>query len=151
VSSFAIQYKIENHGWATICVQNGKQKFESSVSYLHDSLNDLAQMAIDLKNGATKAQSLFMDEPGELLIVVTIKNGEALCEARLYRDWASWGIVQDTDFKVVLSGTNTIDAIVTQISDVLSQIHDDIGVEEYRKRWIEHDFPAEKYKLLING
>ena len=151
MSNFIIQYKFENHGWATICVQNGKQKFESSVSYLHDSLKDLAQMAIDLRNGATKAQSLFMGEPGELLIVVTIKNDEALCEARWYRDWASWGAVEDTDFKVVLSGTNTKDAIVQQISDALSQIHDDIGIEEYKKRWIEHDFPTEKYKLLING
>ena len=67
------------------------------------------------------------------------------------RDWASWGILSDSEFEVVLSGTNTINAIIQQISDTLKDIHDNIGIEEYKKRWIEHDFPTEKYQLLIKG
>ena len=151
MTSFIIEYKFENNGWAIICLRNGEQKFESSVSYLHDSLSDLAQMAIDLRNGIATTQSLFMGEPGELLLVVKTKNDKALCEARWYKDWASWGILSDSEFEVVLSGTNTINAIIQQISDTLKDIHDNIGIEEYKKRWIEHDFPTEKYQLLIKG
>lgn len=150
MASFIIEYKFNDHGWATICLRNGKKECERSVSYLHDSLNDLVQMAIDLRNGKTTAQSLFMGEPGELLLVVKVEDDKALCEARWYKDWASWG-AQDKEFEVVLSGTNTTDSLVQQISDTLINIHDNIGIEEYEKRWIEHGFPTEKYHLLING
>ena len=151
MSNFFIEYKFENHGWATIRLSNGKEKFESSVSYLHDSLADLAQMAIDLKNGSTTTQSLFMGEPGELLLVIKIQNNKALCEARRFRDWASWGILPDTEFEIVLSGTTTANEIVKQVSESLTDIYDNIGIEEYKKRWIEHDFPTEKYLSIISG
>jgi len=151
VPLFTIEYEFDNHGWATVVFKNNNQKTVNRVSYLHDSLNDLAQMAIELRDGAEISKSLFMDEPGEVLLTVDSKNGNAICEVRRYRDWASWGIIPDTEFEVLLSGKNSTAEIIQQISGILENIHDNIGLEEYKRRWIKHDFPMEKYRQLINN
>ncbi len=43
---FSLSYKVEEHGWATIYVSDGIETIDSAVSYLHDSLLELAEMAI---------------------------------------------------------------------------------------------------------
>ncbi len=55
------------------------------------------------------------------------------------------------DYEIVLTGTSTTENFVQQVSEVLRCIYDDAGVDEYKKRWIEHDFPTEKFRLLMQS
>jgi len=106
-------------------------------------------MAIDLKNGLKMSQALFMGEPGELLLVVRVENDIAFCEARWFHDWASWGILQDTDYKVVVSGNCNVSDLVQQITNILKDIFENVGPTKYKKLWIEHKFPVKLYKSLV--
>lgn len=148
---FEIEYKLENHGWATVVLTDGEAEHASPVSYLHDSLTELAQMAIDLKNGLAEAKTIFMDEPGELQLVVSAEGEVAHYEGRWFNDWASWGMHPESEYQVVAKGRCSVARVIQQIISVLLNIHQDIGPDEYKKRWIEHEFPIKQFQELVNG
>lgn len=148
---FAIEYKLEDHGWATVVLTDGKNSYDSAVSYLHDSLGELAQMAVDLKNGVKESKVVFMDEPGELQFLVSVENEVASYEARWFSDCASWNMHPESDYKSVLSGKCKTQRIIQQISTVLWNIHQNIGPEQYKERWVEHDFPLKQFRELANA
>ena len=146
-----IEYNLEEHGWATVVLTNGVDTYDSCVSYLHDSLGELAQMAIDLKNGVPETKTVFMDEPGELQLIVRVEDDEAYYEARWFNDWASWNMHPESEYKVVISGRSSTTRIIQQITTVLWNIYQNIGPEQYKKRWVEHEFPIRQFKELANA
>ena len=155
MSKLTIEYFLDNHGWADVRFSDGKTHCESSASYLHDSLDQLADMALDLKHGVDAAFAVFVNEPGETQFVVNITNNEAFYELRQLDDWQSWGKQElnwekqpHENYRVLLKGNCSPHTIVSQIHNQLRRIHDEIGVVEYKKRWQEHEFPLEKYQLL---
>ena len=148
---FGIEYKLEEHGWATVVLTNGIDKYDSPVSYLHDSLAELAEMAIDLKNGLSDAKTVFMDEPGELQVVVSVVDEVAHYEGRWFNDWASWNMHPESDYKVVVQGSCSVSRVIQQITSVLWNIHQNIGPAEYKERWVEHEFPTKQFKVLANA
>ena len=145
---FTLNYSLYNHGWADVSFADNNQKFETSVSYLHDSVLDLFNMALDLKNGLRTSEAIFLQEPGETRLVVNVNNENAYYEVRVYKDWASWGSTPLDDYKVMMSGLCSSTRIVQQIHTALYKLYEDIGPEEYKKRWVEHDFPEALYKRL---
>jgi hypothetical protein len=148
---FGIEYKVGEHGWASVKLTDGTVSYESAVSYLHDSLGELAQMAIDLKNGLNEAKAIFMDEPGELQFLVTANEDIACYEARWYKDWASWDIGPKSEYEVVLKGQCSPIRIIQQVSANLWNIHQNIGPEKYKELWGEHEFPLKQFKVLSNA
>ncbi|GAB4195272.1 MAG: hypothetical protein Tsb002_27610 [Wenzhouxiangellaceae bacterium] len=148
---FGIEYKLEEHGWATVVLTDGVEKYESPVSYLHDSLAELAQMAIDLKNGLSKTKTIFMDEPGELQLVVNVKDEVAHYEGRWFKDWASWNMHPESEYEVVVHGTCSVARVIQQITSILWNIHQNIGPTEYKERWVEHEFPIKQFNVLANA
>ncbi|MCB1581506.1 MAG: hypothetical protein KDI92_00475 [Xanthomonadales bacterium] len=146
----SIEYELENAGWARLKLSNETDSYEASVSYLNDSLCELAQLAIDLKNGRKETKTIFMDEPGELHLVIILRNNLAEYEARWFEDWASWNMHSIDDYKVVLSGGTCPNQIIEQITSILLNIIDNVGMEKYKELWVEHDFPAKHLDELLN-
>lgn len=66
-----IAYELHDAGWAEMSFRTERQRLEFAVSYLHDSLSDLARMGLALQKGSAHAEAVFMDEPGEAILVVT--------------------------------------------------------------------------------
>ena len=130
---------------------NGEKTIDSPVSYLHDSLGDLAEMAVSIKNGSTDLKASFLDEPGELLFMVHRKGDQAQYELRWFKDWISWGMGSESDFEVLLKGEASAKRIVQQITTALWEIHEKIGPEKYKELWCKHDFPIEHFKLLAHA
>lgn len=143
-----IEYKLENAGWAIGRIGNGEKYIEFDITYLNDSLKELAESAIGIKEKATKSVT-FMNEPGEHKFILNkIDENKIEYELRWYSDWLSWNLVSEDDYKLVLKGETTIAKYVNQVRSVLEKIMTEIGAEEYKKRWIEHDFPVEEYLKL---
>ncbi|HED34635.1 MAG TPA: hypothetical protein ENJ08_10550 [Gammaproteobacteria bacterium] len=92
-----------------------------------------------------------MDEPGELHLVVNVEKEKANYEVRWFNDWASWGMYSETDYRVLLKGTETTTGIVQQITKVLWEINQHIGPEKYKELWCEHEFPLQQFKKLANA
>ncbi|MBK1850737.1 hypothetical protein FE845_05275 [Marinobacter sp. 1-4A] len=146
--SLSISYIVENAGWAEVAISDGDQKIVNNVSYLHDSLRDLAELAIAVSTGARTAEATFMDEPGELLLVLHKKHNQMAFEVRWFNNWASWGLGSSSDYDVLLKGETTAEHIINQITGILTNIHDRIGPSKYKEMWGEHEFPLEQYRKL---
>ncbi|MGJ7528192.1 hypothetical protein [Variovorax sp. GB1P17] len=144
-----IAYVLSGTGWATLSFRADAGPMDFAVSYLHDSLGDLARMGLDLVKGASHATAIFMDEPGEVHLMVTGDKEDLAFELRRYRDWASWGITAMDDYEVLDHGTIRRVELVRNIHAILGRIHVDVGLAKYRELWVEHDFPLRAYEGLI--
>ena len=143
-----IAYHLHDAGWAEMRLRAAPGRLGFAVSYLHDSLGDLARMGLALQKGAARAEAVFMDEPGEAILVVSGAGNTLQYELRQYRDWASWGIVALEDHEVVARGEIGRAGLVGNIHAILRRIHDDVGPQRYREMWVEHDFPLQDYERL---
>lgn len=149
--SLSISYIVEDAGWAEIIISDGDEKIVHDVSYLHDSLRDLAELAIDMRSGASIAKAIFMDEPGELQLIVSKDQNQIDFEARWFKDWESWGLSSSSNYEVLLKGQTTVECVISQVTKVLTEIHESIGPQKYKKIWVEHEFPMEQYRKLSNA
>lgn len=143
-----IGYVLSGTGWATFSFRAGAGPMAFAVSYLHDSLDDLARMGVDLVKGARSATAVFMDEPGEVQLMVTGDKDDLGFELRSYADWASWGMTAVADYKVLASGRIRRVELVRNILTILERIYVELGPAKYRELWVEHDFPLRAYEQL---
>ena len=144
-----IGYVLSGAGWATFSFRADAEPMTFAVSYLHDSLGDLARMGVDLVKGAQSTTAVFMDEPGEVLLVVTGDKGDLGFELRSYADWASWGMTAAQNYVVLASGRIRRVELVRNIHAILERIYMDLGPAKYRELWVRHDFPLRAYEQLI--
>lgn len=132
-----------------VYLSDGETTVDSAVSYLNDSLLDLAKMALSIKAGGCDLTVGFFNEPGELQLVVHIENGLAEYEARWFKDWVSWRKYFKSDYEVLLNSKTTPTRVVQQINQVLYEIHQNLGPEKYEALW-RREFPIREFKELAN-
>lgn len=105
--------------------------------------------AIALLKGAEKAKAVFMDEPGEHHLVFECEVDKTIrYEIRRYDDWASWHINSLDEYDVVIKGRSTLNRISGEILKTLRDVLQKYSVEEYKRLWINHDFPLHELKEL---
>ncbi|MFM9925380.1 hypothetical protein VLK31_20490 [Variovorax sp. H27-G14] len=150
-------YVVSGAGWAKLSFRADAdaEPMVFAVSYLHDSLGDLARMGVELVKGAQSATAVFMDEPGEVQLVVNGRKGnkddkdDLSFELRGYPDWASWDMTSADNYKVLASGVVRRADLVRNIHAILERIYVDLGLVRYRELWVEHDFPLRAYEVLV--
>lgn len=129
-----LNYIIDGTGWATIEISNGLETVNLNVSYLHDSLKDLTVSVLELKE-RNKSQVLFMDEPGEHLLVLSkVSDNEISYDLRWYDDWVSWGLTDVNNFKIMLSGTVSFTHYTSIALENLDKIYNEFGMEKYKQK-----------------
>lgn len=147
--SLNINYNLGDHGWANVNVHDGRQGVNMTVSYLHDTLTEFITAANLLLKGAPDAKIILMDEPGEHLIFLQSLNSINLAiEIRWFKDWASWNMITEKEFEMVLKCQDTILNFSSEIYNNAKHILDKYGMEGYKEKWIEHDFPIDEYNRL---
>jgi hypothetical protein len=118
------------------------------VSYVHDSLRDMASAAVAMCRGAREVTVVFMNEPGEHHVVFR-RLEKDLVQIDVYRheDWTSWGMDKGEP-TLVLTGQTKLAHIRGQVLSVLQRILKEEGPDGYKRRWLEHDFPARELAEL---
>lgn len=145
-----IRYDLEDAGWATVNFEINGKVFEFPVSYLHDSLKNLAESLINIKNGSKSECIVFMSEPGEHQLVLSQEAEEKLnIEMRWYDDWASWNMFPNENFSVVFSAKCYIKDYQDLITHLLKTVLEKYGLKGYKDKWVEHDFPLSEYEKII--
>jgi hypothetical protein len=120
-----------------------------TVSYLHDTLAELITAANLLLKGAPDAKVIAMDEPGEHLIYMQSSDAiNVAIEIRWFKDWASWNMITEKEYQVAFKCHNTILNLSTEIFNNAKRILEKHGMDGYKERWIEHDFPIDEYNRL---
>ena len=141
-------YTLDGTGWATATLAVGEKSVSMTVSYLRDSLRELANAGLRLRNGKTKAAVIFMDEPGEHHLLLKRVGDDLNVEIIWFDDWASWKLEPDTEPKSVFTATVPLTDFLLVATNALKILLDTFGLEGYKKKWIEHEFPLEEYKKL---
>ena len=144
---FKISYELRNHGWAIVSLSDGQTTVERAASGLYDSLLDLAQMALSILSGSLDSTACFLDEPGELQLIVRQNDEKASYEVL----WSPEGMRGKTtsrqDSEILLQGVTTGRRIVQQINQVLWKIHEQFEAGDYHRRWGK-EFPLHEYQRL---
>ena len=144
---FFIEYELHNAGWAFGKIGNSEKEIKFVVSYLNDSLLELAQSAIDIKTMSSK-RVVFMDEPGEYILILNRIGSRLVYELRWYNDWFSWGMYPEDKFILELSGETTVSKYINQIRNILLKITENHTEADYKKLWIANDFPTKQFNIL---
>ncbi len=150
-----LTYTVLNAGWAEVNVREGDADIEMVASYLHDSLRDLAQAAVNLLQGVSEQRCVFMDEPGEHQFHLTKREDKAYTlQIHWYDDWESWGMHPPDQRDLVLDSEITSQDFASEVLSNLLLINKELGPEVYKKRWIENDFPTDlmlQLKTLVDA
>ena len=143
-----IDYVLDGSGWALATVSVGDHEAAMTVSYLHDSLGQLADATLELVADGTEVTVVFMAEPGEHHLIARRCGDAVAVEVRWFKDWASWGMYPPGRYQVVLGGTCTVAAFRQQVVAALERVLAEFGVSGYKAKWVEHDFPVAALKRL---
>ncbi|MFT4175478.1 MAG: hypothetical protein QM627_02370 [Luteolibacter sp.] len=146
--TFSLTYDLEGVGWATVQIQDGKNKVDVTVSYLHDTLRELGEAALALRNGADSVRVVFMDEPGEVHFLGKRRGDSIDYELRWFHDWNSWGMHPDDQFKTFQIGSLTIVKFCEEVQKEFAALLAEYGVEGYKEKWREHEFPTDLFREL---
>lgn len=145
-----IDYELSGDGRARVRLSDGIQSVEFRITSQHDSLLDLARLALALRDEARSARAVFVVDPGEIHLAVEVEDDRARYEVRQYGGWASLGQA-NADYEVLLQGETTAGEILQQLTGLLTLIHDDIGPERYQAMWQQHAFPQRAFERLVYG
>jgi len=69
-----IEFELPEHGWSIVKFTNQHAQCEGNVSFLNNSIEQLVDMALELKRGLATTKACFFDEPGELQFIVNLEE-----------------------------------------------------------------------------
>jgi hypothetical protein len=141
-------YVLDGAGWATATVLVSGHEVAIVVSYLHDSLGQLADAILELEAGQQEATVVFMSEPGEHHLVFRRIGDSVAVEVRWFKDWASWGMYPPERYEIVAVGTSPFAVVREQVVAALNRVLAEHGVEGYKAKWVEHEFPVTAHERL---
>jgi hypothetical protein len=145
-----LTYKLDEAGWAMVVIQDGELKINLRVSYLNDSLLELAEAAITIRDGLPAPRVVFMDEPGEAQLLVSRDDDGVSYELRWYDEWCSWGRGPEDKFELLHQGKASEWEFLACIRRQLQAILAEHGEDGYLTKWLEHPFPKQQYNDLLN-
>ncbi|WP_299883242.1 hypothetical protein [uncultured Lacinutrix sp.] len=144
---FFIEYDVLDAGWAKGRIGDLEKSIDFVVSYLHDSLKELAESAINIQT-KDYAKVVFMDEPGEFILELTRKDNLIIYQLKWYPDWYSWNMINTDNYQIQLEGKTTVAKYINQVREVLIKILNKMNPEAYKEKWVLHEFPTNEYNLL---
>lgn len=146
---FMLSYELHEHGWATAKISHGEHAATMTVSYLHDSLRELAVAVHNLSTGSSTTRVIFMDEPGEHQIIFQKSRDDELdYEVIWFNDWDSWGLKSLPGSEHLFKGKISLRRLKQQVNTVLWTLLEEHGESGYKERWCEHDFPTAEMKQI---
>lgn len=149
-SNMTIDYKLFDAGWAEASFSSSSKSHMVVVSYIHDSLRDLAKAAIVLGDEAETVTVIFLDEPGEHQLILDRLSGNNLnVSIRCFEDWTTGVPFPETEFTTVFEATTTISLFRSEVARVLTSLLEEHGEAGYREKWVLYDFPMAEYRRLL--
>ena len=144
--AMTLSYILGQAGWATVTISHDTQRLEMNASYLSDSLPEMTQAAICLLEGADSVRFFFEDEPGEHRCIVC-RTGDSEAKIRIlwFDDCAGF---PDERGSEVFFCTCSIARFCGEVLACLQRLLDEHGVDGYKQKWVEHDFPTERLERL---
>ncbi len=146
-ASFDFQYVLEGHGWATAVLDVGGTKVEMTSSDCGDPIKELLIALLNLRKGFSRVKTLFVDEPGEHLLEVSLLTDKLITiELLWFDDWESHD--PNAKRKKLLSAIVSHDEFEAAILKTVRGLRDAHGLKGYKRKW-EHGFPTMEFDALM--
>ena len=140
------RYELVGTGWAVARLTCDDQSAELTASYLSDALGDLLVAAWTLTEGETDVRCSWDEEPGEYRWLLHC-DGDNVNVRVLWFD-QPWGHQPDDQGRIVFYARPTLESFVRALVDGASAVQQLHGHDGYRKKWVDHNFPADTLAYL---
>jgi|GEM_PF-6201258 len=146
---FKLEYALTGPGAARLVIRYGENEKSIPALSFSDPLLSLAEAAIQLNKSILATSVVLMDEVEEHSLQLTPDEEDFLeFELRWYEKWASWGQLSPEEYTVSFKGKTTVEAFCSQVLHILTDIYENLGPQQYKKQWIEGDFPEHEFTIL---
>ncbi|MEK7832802.1 MAG: hypothetical protein AAB401_17045, partial [Acidobacteriota bacterium] len=152
--SLSISYKLTGSGWAECALEIDEQGIVTTASYLSHALERLLESVVELLRGQPEATASFDEEPGEYRWRFK-RIDEQTISIRILWFNKLWGREPDEKGKLVFEATCRLRTFAGAVLSASQQLFAEHGIEGYKEKWVEHDFPLklqdELKRLLAEG
>lgn len=107
----------------------------------------MSSACLSLTQGAHEAHASFAEEPGEYRWLFTNIGGDEIIIVLIEFD-ELWGNKSDEEGRKIFKIQCTLKDLIKAFIQTLTDLLDKYGEKGYKDKWIEHDFPMQKYLLL---
>jgi hypothetical protein len=148
------EWELHNAGWATATIHTepDTEPLSMTVSYLYDSLRELARALLAIDAGAKEVAVPLLAEPGEHHLVLQRLDEDRIgWEARWYTAWVTGGRASRDNYELVGRGDVRWRTFRGAIVSELQRLLCDYGEDGYRERWVNDPFPLEELRRLERG
>jgi hypothetical protein len=141
-------YRLTGTGWADADVRVGEASAHASASYLGDALGELLDAVLAVAEGAATARASWDEEPGEYRWLLDLDGTELRVRLLDFREWR--GVVEspDEEGEVLFDQRCDLNEFGAAVVAAARGVIDEYGIDGYREKWVEHDFPLEQLTRL---
>jgi hypothetical protein len=124
----------------------GESSVTPTASYLSDALGDLIRAVRALLEGAEDARASWEEEPGEYRWIFHRNGSEVRMRLLAFPD--IYDHSPDDDGQVLLDATCSLRNLGLAVAAGAQRVLDEVGLDEYQRRWIEHPYPSDDLAAL---
>jgi hypothetical protein len=142
-------YKLVGAGWARVLVSNGGQGVEMMPSYISDALGDLTWAVVKLLEGSPQQIFEWWDEPGRWRWMLS-RQGDVL-DLLILRLEDRSNSLENERGNVFFHESCKLRRFANQLNNQLQKLHNDHGLDDYRRLWNNHPFPLANWQRLMSA
>ncbi|MDX6481436.1 MAG: hypothetical protein QOG85_1946 [Gaiellaceae bacterium] len=135
------EFRLTGTGWAEGRLAIGASFATPTASYLSDALGGLIRAVRALLEGAVGARTWWEEEPGEYRWVFQRVGSEVRVRLLAFPD--QMDEAPDADGETLLDATCELKDLGLAVVSGAQRVLDDLGPDEYLRRWVEHPFPTD--------
>jgi hypothetical protein len=139
-------YRLIGTGWAEARIADERSHAVLTASYLTDALGDLLSALVMLKRGEKDVSFSWEEEPGEY--EWTFRRLDSEVELRIESFADQYARTKDEVGSVIFATRQPLGVVIQAVTREARDLLDELGPEEYARRWVEHPFPVRELREL---
>jgi hypothetical protein len=142
-----LDFRLTGSGWAECDLTVRDTRLTMTVSYTSDALRDLLDATIEMLRNSESATASFDEEPGEYRwCLERISDNKLNIKIRWFDDVASGK--PDCEGKLLFDQSCGKRTFGSAIAAACGKLLSEIGIEDYRRKWLRYPFPENEYAKL---
>lgn len=143
----AFTYRLVGTGWSAASLKVGEDEVELTASYLGDALGELLEGMVALIDGQSPVRVSWEEEPGEYRFVFDRAGADVRVRVVGFED--TWQVPKpDEEGEQLFDATCPLSALLAAVAAGARRVLDEFGVDGYRAKWVEHDFPLAALQVV---
>ena len=142
-----IKYTLNGTGWAECELSDGSTSCTITASYSTDALRNMVLAATAIISYFSKVSFSFDEEPGEYRWVISSVELNKI-ELSILSFEELWGNQPDSDGELIFQTQCLPLTFAQAVLDSANEVLNAHGIEGYKEKWSEHEFPFSQLQEL---